>query len=101
MTRWGTKMRRVRVPGCPIALRPADAAVYYATMGYPPRSIERLMRGAITAHSASQAISQARARGEAIPAFNSGPDVPGRLAKVSTRSVAPGEGAVEGGARRG
>lgn len=95
MTRWGTKMRRVNVPGCPISLRPADAAVYYAALGYPPRSIAKLMGGAITAHGAAQAISQARARGENMPSFTAVPNVMGRLAKVSMRSQQPGDGARE------
>lgn len=90
--RWGTKMRRVNVPGCPISLRPADAAVYYAALGYPPRSIAKLMRGAITVENARQAISLARRRGENIPSFRAVPEKLGRLAKLSVSSAAPGNG---------
>lgn len=96
----GTKMRRVNVPGCPIALRPADAAVYYASMGYPPRSIAKLMRGAITVECARAAISLARKRGENLPSFRSVPEVMGRLAKLPVSSAAPGNGAIEGAGQR-
>lgn len=95
MTRRGTQMRRVNVPGCLIALRPADAAVYYAALGYPPRSIAKLMRGAITAHGAAQAISQARARGENLPSFTAVPNIIGRLSKLPQSSLTPGDGASE------
>lgn len=88
-------MRRVNVPGCPISLRPADAAVYYAVMGYPPRSIVKLMRGSITHACVRQAISQARARGEAIPDFKSVPNVLGRLSRVWVSSKLSGHDAGE------
>lgn len=42
------------------------------------------MGGAITAHGAAQAISQARARGENLPSFTAVPNVMGRLAKLPT-----------------
>jgi hypothetical protein len=80
-------MRRVAVPDFPIKLRPADAAVYWAAQGYPPRSIKKIMGGAISVASIRQAICAARARGENLPSFLSVRDVPGCLAKINLKAA--------------
>lgn len=57
---------------------------FRARASFKTRSVAKPMGGAITAHGAAQAISQARARGENLPSFTAVPNVMGRLAKLPT-----------------